>query len=347
LKLIEIDGSYGEGGGQLLRTAVALAAITGQALHIQNVRARRSHPGLAPQHLAAVKSVAALCGAEVEGLQLKSQEMVFHPARLRGGEFQFDVGTAGSITLVLQAVLPVALMGPERLVMEIRGGTEVRAAPPLDYFRHVFLPLLSLMGGRVSLHVVRRGYFPRGGGEVRVEVEPGTCLRPLVLETRGALSEVRGIAHVSNLPAHITARMVRAAQEALPPVPAPHIEQQLLAWPQAIGQGGAIVLWAHCGNGVLGSAATAQRGVPAERLGEEAGCALRAEIESGATLDVHAADQMLVYAALANGPSHFTSRTLSSHASTTMWLIEHFLPVEFGAVRTGPLWHVDCRPRLK
>jgi RNA 3'-terminal phosphate cyclase (ATP)/RNA 3'-terminal phosphate cyclase (GTP) len=347
LKLIEIDGSYGEGGGQLLRTAVALAAITGQALHIQNVRARRSHPGLAPQHLAAVKSVAALCGAEVEGLQLKSQEMVFHPARLRGGEFQFDVGTAGSITLVLQAVLPVALMGPERLVMEIRGGTEVRAAPPLDYFRHVFLPLLSLMGGRVSLHVVRRGYFPRGGGEVRVEVEPGARLRPLVLETQGALSEVRGIAHVSNLPAHITARMVRAAQEALPPVPAPHIEQQLLAWPQAIGQGGAIVLWAHCGNGVLGSAATAQRGVPAERLGEEAGGALRAEIESGATLDVHAADQMLVYAALANGPSHFTSRTLSSHASTTMWLIEHFLPVEFGAVRTGPLWHVDCRPRLK
>lgn len=345
--MIEIDGSYGEGGGQLLRTAVALAAITGQALHIQNVRARRSHPGLAPQHLAAVKSVAALCGAEVEGLQLKSQEMVFHPARLRGGEFQFDVGTAGSITLVLQAVLPVALMGPERLVMEIRGGTEVRAAPPLDYFRHVFLPLLSLMGGRVSLHVVRRGYFPRGGGEVRVEVEPGARLRPLVLETQGALSEVRGIAHVSNLPAHITARMVRAAQEALPPVPAPHIEQQLLAWPQAIGQGGAIVLWAHCGNGVLGSAATAQRGVPAERLGEEAGGALRAEIESGATLDVHAADQMLVYAALANGPSHFTSRTLSSHASTTMWLIEHFLPVEFGAVRTGPLWHVDCRPRLK
>lgn len=345
--MIEIDGSYGEGGGQLLRTAVALAAITGQALHIQNVRARRSHPGLAPQHLAAVKSVAALCGAEVEGLQLNSQEMVFHPARLRGGEFQFDVGTAGSITLVLQAVLPVALMGPERLVMEIRGGTEVRAAPPLDYFRHVFLPLLSLMGGRVSLHVVRRGYFPRGGGEVRVEVEPGVRLRPLVLETRGALSEVRGIAHVSNLPAHITARMVRAAQEALPPVPAPHIEQQLLAWPQAIGQGGAIVLWAHCGNGVLGSAATAQRGVPAERLGEEAGGALRAEIESGATLDVHAADQMLVYAALANGPSHFTSRTLSSHASTTMWLIEHFLPVEFGAARTGPLWHVDCRPRLK
>lgn len=347
--MIEIDGSYGEGGGQLLRTAVALAAITGQALRVRNVRARRSNPGLAPQHLAAVKAVAALCDAAVEGLQVKSQEIVFHPGRLRGGQFQFDVGTAGSITLVLQAVLPVALMCKERLVMEITGGTDVRAAPPLDYFRWVFLPLLSLMGGRVSLHLVKRGYYPRGGGEVKVEVESGTRLRPLVLEPRGTLSElseVRGIAHVTNLPAHITARMARAAQEALPPVPVPHIEQQQFAWPQAIGQGGAIVLWAHCGHDVLGAATTAQRGVPAERLGEEAGRALRAEIESGATLDMHAADQLLVYAALANGPSHFTVRTLSSHASTAMWLIERFLPVEFGVAQVGQLLRVDCRPRL-
>ena len=345
-EMIEIDGSYGEGGGQLLRTAVALAAITGQTLRVRNVRARRSNPGLAAQHLAAVKAVAALCDAEVEGLQVKSQEIVFRPDRLHGGEFQFDVGTAGSMTLVLQAVLPVALMCKERLVMGITGGTDVRAAPPLDYFRYVFLPLLSLMGGRVSLHLVKRGYYPRGGGEVKVEVEPGARLRPLALETRGPLSEVRGIAHVSNLPTHITARMARAALEALPPVPAPQIEQQQLAWPQAIGPGGAIVLWAHCGHDVLGAATTAQRGVPAERLGDEVGRALCAEIESGATLDVHAADQLLVYAALAGGPSHFTVRTLSSHASTAMWLIERFLPVEFGVAQVGQLWRVDCRPRL-
>lgn len=345
--MIDIDGSYGEGGGQLLRMAVALAAITGQGVRLHKVRARRANPGLAPQHLAAVKAVAALCGAEAEGLQVKSQEIVFQPARLRGGEFQFDVGTAGSITLVLQAVLPVALMGPERLVMRITGGTDVRASPPLDYFRAVFLPLLSLMGARVSLHVERRGYYPRGGGEVRVEVEPGAGLQPLRLATRGALRAVGGIAHVSNLPAHIAARMALAAQQALPPVPAPQIEQQLLAWPQAIGPGGAIVLWAHWGQSVLGAAATAQRGVPAEQLGAEAGHALRADIESGATLDVHAADQMLVYCALADGPSHFTVRTLSSHARTTLWLIGHFLPVEFGVRQAGPLWRVDCRPRLK
>jgi RNA 3'-terminal phosphate cyclase (ATP)/RNA 3'-terminal phosphate cyclase (GTP) len=346
--MIEIDGSYGEGGGQLLRMAVALAAITGQALRVRNVRARRANPGLAPQHLAAVKAVAALCGAAVEGLQVKSQEIVFYPRALRGGEFQFDVGTAGSVTLVLQAVLPVALACAQPVVMRITGGTDVRDAPPLDYFRHVFLPLLSRIGGRVLLEEARRGYYPRGGGEVRVEVQAGETLRPLVMETRGALRAVGGVAHTANLPAHITARMARAAQQALAtlPVPAPQIAQQLLAWPHAIGQGGAIVLWALSEGCVLGAAATAQRGVPAERLGDEAGRALRAEIESGATLDVHAADQLLVYAALASGPSRFTARTLSSHARTTMWLIEQFLPVAFDAVQAGPLWRVECRPRL-
>ncbi|MDO9215725.1 MAG: RNA 3'-terminal phosphate cyclase [Lacisediminimonas sp.] len=349
LDMIEIDGSHGEGGGQLLRMAVALAAITGQALRVRHVRARRASPGLAPQHLAAVKAVVALCGAEAEGLQVKSQEIVFYPQALRGGEFQFDVGTAGSVTLVLQAVLPVALACAQPVAMRITGGTDVRDAPPLDYFRHVFLPLLWRMGGRVSLAVARRGYYPRGGGEIRVEVQQaGASLQPLVMQTRGALRELGGIAHTANLPAHITARMAQAAQQALAtlPVPAPQIAQQLLAWPQAMGQGGGIVLWALSAGGVLGAAATAQRGVPAERLGDEAGRALRTEIESGATLDVHAADQLLVYAALASGPSRFTARTLSSHARTTLWLIGQFLPVEFDAVQAGLLWRVDCRLRL-
>ena len=130
----EVDGAYGEGGGQLLRTSVALAGITGRSVHLRNIRARRVNPGLAPQHLAAVKAVASLCGAEVDGLELHSREIWFRPGPLRGGQFDFPVGTAGSITLVLQAVLPVAVMCPERTSMRITGGTDVRAAPPLDYF---------------------------------------------------------------------------------------------------------------------------------------------------------------------------------------------------------------------
>lgn len=342
-RMHEIDGAYGEGGGQLLRTAVALAAITGESVRLFNIRAKRANPGLAPQHLTAVKSVAALCGARVEGLEAKSSEIGFYPGPLRGGRFDFDVGTAGSITLVLQAVLPAAVACGEPVAMHLRGGTDVRASPPLDYFGHVFLPQLQRMGAQVSLRLIRRGYYPRGGGEVEVKVAPAGPLRPLCLDTPGALEAVAGVAHIANLPAHIAARMVRSATEALPQLPVPDIAEQLVAWPQAIGRGGAIALWARCANTVLGAAAAAERGLPAEQLGSDLGAALRAEITSGATLDVHAADQMLVYVALARGPSRFLARTLSSHAATTMWLLEQFLPVRFAVEKTPTVARVECR----
>lgn len=339
----EIDGAYGEGGGQLLRTAVALAAITGEPMRIFNIRARRTNPGLAPQHVAAVRSVAALCGASVDGLEVKSTEIDFHPGPLRGGKFRFDVGTAGSITLVLQAALPPAVVCGAAVVMRVTGGTDVRASPPLDYFCHVFLHHLQRMGAQVSLTLARRGYYPRGGGEIEVKIAPGGPLRALHLDTPGAIEMVEGIAHSANLPAHTTARMARSATEALPSLPVPQITEQLLAWPQAIGRGGAIALWARFTDTVLGAAAAAERGLPAERLGGDAGAALRAEIGSGATLDLHAADQLLVYAALARGTSSFLARSLSSHATTTMWLLEQFLPIRFVLERTPAAVRVECR----
>jgi RNA 3'-terminal phosphate cyclase (ATP)/RNA 3'-terminal phosphate cyclase (GTP) len=343
----EIDGSFGEGGGQLLRTAVALAAITGQAVRINNIRARRSNPGLAPQHLTAVKAVAALCDAQVDGLQVKAQEILFRPGPLKSGHFRFDVGTAGSITLVVQAVLPAALAAGGETAMHITGGTDVRAAPPLDYLRYVSSPLLARMGVEVTLTAVRRGYYPRGGGEVDVTVRARHGLRPVLLDSPGELRQISGAAHVANLPGHITARMVQAAGEALRSFPTPRIEETLLGWPEAIGQGGAIVLWATCVNTVLGAAATAQRGIPAERLGEDAGRAMAEEISSGATLDFHAADQLLVYLALAKGHSCFLARSLSSHATTTMWLAEQFLPVRFTVKEIDRLVRVDVRPHAK
>ena len=176
----EIDGSYGEGGGQLLRTSVVLAAITGLPVHMYNIRAKRSNPGLAPQHLTAVKAVAALCNAQTEGVEVKSQEIIFRPGPLRGGEYDFPVGTAGSVTLVLQAALPAAMACGEKLRMRISGGTDVRAAPPLDYFRYVLLPLVYSMGARAKIEVLLRGYYPRGGGKVVVDVEPCLPLRPLI-----------------------------------------------------------------------------------------------------------------------------------------------------------------------
>ncbi len=339
----EIDGSFGEGGGQLLRTACALAAITGTPVRLRNIRARRAPAGLAPQHLTAVKAVAALCEAHVEGLELRSEELVFRPGKLHGGEFRFDVGTAGSVTLVLQALLPATLVCGAPVRIHLSGGTDVRAAPPLDYLRFVLLPLLVRMGANVELALQRRGYYPRGGGEVTVAVRPGR-LQGLCLETPGAVKEIRGLAHVSNLPAHIVTRMQQTAVRILADIAPVEIEQQILGRDRALGQGGAVVLWAHTAHALLGGSEVAQRGVPAERIAGTAAQALREEIAAGATLDIHASDQILIYCALAQSPSCFLARTLSSHAQTTLWLLQQFLPLRVNTRPAGGCTRVDVEP---
>ncbi len=328
--MITIDGSHGEGGGQLVRLGCALSALTGRPIRLHGVRARRDPPGLAPQHLAAVQAVAQLCKAETEGLALRAQEFTFRPGPIQGGEYRFDVGTAGSITLVLQAVLPVALAAPAASTFHILGGTDVRAAPSFDYFRHVFLPLLQRIGLDVRVTLVRRGYYPRGGGAAEVRVLPGRP-GPLALDTPGALQELGGIAHVANLPAHIVERMQHTAVQVLAEHGRARIEPQLLGHAEAIGQGGAIVLWARLENTLLGGSEVAQRGIPAERIAEHAAHALSEELRAGVTLDIHAADQLLIYLALAGRPAHFTARAYTSHAQTTAWLIEQFLPVRITA----------------
>ncbi len=338
--MLEIDGAHGEGGGQLVRTAVALAAVTGQAMRISNIRAGRARPGLAAQHVAAVRAVAEICGARVDGLSLRARQIEFRPGRPSGGTFRFDIGTAGSATLVLQALVPAALAGERECRVAITGGTDVRGAPPLDYLQHVLLPLLAFAGAPVSLQVRRRGYFPRGGGELEIRVTPAR-LRPVQLEAPGALLGLHARAHVGNLPLHIARRMLAAAQTALPG--GVRRDFQALEEENASGQGGAVVLWAKCEHSVLGAGRVAERGVRAESLGDAAGRELAADLAAGVALDAHAADQLLVFLALAGGESSFTTRALSSHACTAMWLIERFLPVRFETEMTGG--HVRVRVR--
>ena len=326
---IRIDGSYGEGGGQLLRTAVALAAITGRRLSIHNIRAKRPQSGLAPQHLAALRAVGELCGASVNGLALRSTALTFEPGELRGGRYDFDVGTAGSITMVLQALLPVLVACGRHSEITVHGGTDVRKAPPLDYFREVTLPLLERMGVRAEVTLRRRGYYPRGGGEVTLVVAPAR-LRPFDAVTAGPVPRIHGLAHVAGIDVGIAVRMRDACLAALPgggPVE-PRIEIAQLAPEQAVGTGGAIVAWVQTESSVLGAGRVAERGIRAETLGSAVGVELRADLESGASVDMHAADQILVYLALARGGS-FSTRSLSSHAQTAIWLIEQFLPVRF------------------
>lgn len=341
--MLEIDGAHGEGGGQLVRAAVALAAVTGRPVRISNIRAGRSKPGLAAQHVAAVRAVAELCGGSVENLALKSSQIKFRPGRRSGGAFRFEIGTAGSISLVLQALIPVAVSGAAPCRVTIGGGTDVRGAPSIDYLQHVLLPLIGRMGARVSLHVRRRGYYPRGGGEVELSVAPSK-LRPVRLEVPGRLLRIGGLAHVAGLPLSVAERMRDAAARQLATRTARlEVETVEMEEGQAIGQGGAIVLWAEMENASLGVGRTAERGVRAEMLGEAAGHEFADDLAAGAALDVHAADQMLVYLALAGGESSFTTRALTSHACTAMWLIEQFLPVRFAISAVGACTRVSVR----
>jgi len=340
----EIDAAHGEGGGQLVRMACALAALTGTPIRLSDIRARRDPPGLAPQHLTAVQALATLCDAQTEGLALRTREFVFRPGAIRGGDFLFDVGTAGSITLVLQAVLPVALSAPVPTSLRILGGTDVKAAPPFDYFRYVLLPQLQWLGLQIDATLRRRGYYPRGGGAVDVQVRPGapSALRQ---DRAGVLRELGGHAHIANLPGHILERMQHSAERVLSGFGVPRIETERLGHEAAIGAGGAIVLWARTDASLLGGSEVAQRGIPAERIAENAAQALAEELKCGATLDVHASDQLLIYLALARAPSQFLVRTWSSHAATTAWLIEQFLPVQFAPVPEVGHWRVSvtCR----
>lgn len=323
--LREIDGAWGEGGGQLIRTAVALAAITRTPIRVHNVRAHRQPPGLAPQHLTAVRAVATLCGARTDGLEWRATAFEFVPGPIGAGNFRFDVGTAGSLTLLAQALLPVLASAPGPCTVRLIGGTDVRAAPPFDYFRQVLLAHLAALGVPVRCTLHRRGYYPRGGGDIELATVPA---RPSARRFGDVASPctVLGRAHTDHLPRPVATRMSAAARVPLPWQPV-EIEAEVAA--EAANPGGSIVLWTGDGGSVLGAGRVAERGVRAETLGTAAGVELAADLAAGVALDVHAADQLLVWLARADGESLFTTREVTLHARTAMGLIEQFVPVKF------------------
>lgn len=324
--MLEIDGSAGEGGGQLVRCAVALAAITGTAIRIVRARAHRDPPGLAAQHLTAVEGVAALCDASTPGLALHARRFEFVPSRLRGGRFTIDVGTAGSVPLVLQATIPVALAAPEPVELVVTGGTDVHGAPAYDYTAQVWQWWLTRMGLDVTLSANRRGYYPRGGGVVGARVRPGEA-RPLSLVRRGPVRALGGIAHTSNLPAHVVDRMADRCVQRLERFGPVRIERAMCGPGQAVGTGGAIAVWADCAGVRVGASAVARRGVPAEAVADEAVASLIRDLEAGATLDRYASDQLPIYLARAKGPSEYLVRRETRHARTIIDLLRRFLPV--------------------
>lgn len=339
--MIEIDGSVGEGGGQIVRSAVALAALTGKECRIFNIRAKRPNPGLAPQHLAAVRGVGNLCGARIEGLKAGSTSILFSPGRLRGGAYYFEVGTAGSITLVLQACLLPAVHAKEPVTIRVRGGTNVRWSPPVDYYSMVLLPLLNRMGIQCSLEIISRGFYPEGGGEVEIHIEPSYNLLPLNLPHRGELLSIHGLCFSQNLPDHVCRRILHAVKKAL----INRVDVSVnVDRRTGMSTGAGVLLAAAFENTLIGADSLGEKGMPSEQVGKQAAMNLIRELDGGGTLDVHAADQLLPYMALANGPSTFLVREITGHIRTQMDLIPLFIEVEFSVKQRGSAFEIGVLP---
>jgi RNA 3'-terminal phosphate cyclase (ATP) len=337
--VLTIDGAQGEGGGQILRTALALALATGTPFRMERIRAGRARPGLLRQHLTAVEAAAAVGGAGVEGAALGSQALVFRPRSVRPGDYQLRVGTAGSVCLVLQAVLPALLTagGPSRLALE--GGTHNPAAPPFDFLALAFLPLLRRMGARVEATLERWGFYPAGGGRVTVRVGPAARLEPLVLLERGAVRRRRARAVVARLPRSIAERELAVIGRRLGWGPA-ELEVVALdpggapARTTAAGPGPGNVVMLEIESAEVTEVVTGfgERGVRAEAVAEGAAEEARRYLAAGVPAGPHLADQLLLPLALA-GAGAFRTGTLSPHATTSIAVLRRFLDVD---VRVEP-----------
>jgi len=336
--MMVVDGSQGEGGGQILRTAVALSAIIHEPVRVTNIRAGRPNPGLSPSHVTSIEAVASLCDARVDGLHQGSKEITFNPEELLGGDFRFDIGTAGSVSLVMQSCLLPALLSRTSTRMVLTGGTNVRWSPPIDYMLDVHLPIIEKFGARCSANIVSRGFFPEGGGEVLLETSPTGQLSGRELCPAGKAMCIRGVAFSQNLPEHVATRMRHSAMKELV-----RFADVKLSTEHRVGRstGTGMLLTAQCENGVLGASALGERGVRAETLGESCAEDLVETIDAGASVDEHMLDQILPYMALAKGGSSVLAEEVSEHARTNMLVIEQLLDRKFSMKQMNDLVEIS------
>jgi RNA 3'-terminal phosphate cyclase (ATP) len=336
--MLTINGSTGEGGGQILRSALALSMVTGTPVHIEKIRAGRPKPGLLRQHLTAVLAAAKISGAELGGAHLGSRELWFTPGRVQPGDYSFAIGSAGGTTLVLQTILPALFTADGPSTLSLEGGTHNPHAPPFDFLEQAFVPLLNRMGPTVTLALDRYGFYPAGGGRTSVQIEPATALKPLELAERGATHHCMATAIVAGLPREIGDRELAVVAEELN---WPADSLQLRHLPTGHGTGNVLLLTVASDSGTDVFTGFGQRGVRAEsvaaRVAEQVRDFLAADVPVGPNL----ADQLLLPLALAGGRS-FVTMPLSPHSLTNVEIIQMFLDVNIDAFAIRPdAWRVE------
>ncbi len=306
--MIEIDGSIGESGGQILRTALTLSAVTNKPVHIFNIRAKRPNPGLAMQHLTGAKAVRSICRGELTHAEVGSTELTFTPGKIIGGKYDFNIGTAGSVTLVAQTILPILLLADKKSLIRIIGGTHVFKSPGYDYFEHVFLPAITQMGAQVHSRLLKVGYYPVGGGEIELEIHP-SALKGNTQWIKGEKSEA--IIRIGSLPTHVGVREKKILVEN-------SIEKIRFLEEKTPSPGNSLTVW----NGSRGAYACGEKGKRAEDVANEVMSSLTSALPFD--VDERLADQLLIYAILAEGTSSYSTPRITQHLQTNKEIIEKF-----------------------
>lgn len=351
--VVELDGAFGEGGGQILRTALSLSALSGESVRIRRIRAGRRKPGLSPQHLMAVRATGQLCRAELVGDELRSTDLTFRPKdRPQAGEYSFDIadaskgGSAGSVTLLAQALILPLCASEGSSTLHLHGGTHVRWSPPFTYFQQVYLPALEILGFHVESELEAWGFYPAGGGEIELRVSGLQGDRVPTAENgvrwteRGELQRIGGEAVASNLPSHIPQRMTDRARSYLS-----DLGVSFKVIPRRVrgrGPGAGLFLIGEYQPLNSGFAGHGEKGKPSEAVAEEACRAFLAHHQAGAPVDEHLADQLLLPLALTAGRSVFVTSAVTDHLKTNAHVIRQFLPVQVAFQPTrDDLWRIE------
>jgi len=352
--MIKLDGSYGEGGGALVRTALAISTLTGKPFEVDNIRAGKPVGGLKAQHLHAIKALKQICGAKTSEIELRTKEFWFHPGKIKRGIYEIDIGTAGSITLLLQALILPCLFAPGKVTLKIKGGTCGKWQASVDYLQNVLLPHLQKFVDKIELKVLKRGYYPKGGGEVQLEINPRFKIQEyenfeqfnedLRLRTakvnlveQGTLEQVRGNVNVSAEleEKEIAERVKRAAEYSLKEFEVPINIR--IEYKNTLSVGGEIVLWALFSQGgkmnpdhptILGADCLIEKGKSSEEIGKEVATKLKLEINGKEPVDRHLSDQLIPFISLLPG-SEISTREVSKHTLTNIYVIEQFLDLGF------------------